>query len=241
MKKISLYLLIVLIVGACTPKTAKKSSSTILENKDATTILADYIKAVGGQEKIKTVKSMKTVMQGDTPMGRMMMTTIQAMPDRFALMVGANGATIQKIVIKGKKGMMSGMAGTKELTTNEVEEYQDQIIPFSEAHYTEMGYTIKNVGIEDIDGKKAYKLQVIDTKGNESWEYYDTETALKVRRYQEKEGKKITYDFSNYQEVDGLKFPYTVTAKGIMPMMTITLEVTKLEVNGTISDAIFTF
>lgn len=214
----------------------------IPEGMTAEKVIEDYINAIGGKKRISEVKSVKTVMTGDTQMGQMMMTNIQSKPDKFAMMIGANGMTIQKIVVDGNKGKMSGMGGSKDITAEEIEEYKDQAIPFSEAMYTEMGYTLELKGIENIDGIKAYKLSVTDRTGSEAFEYYDMSTGLKIRTLQTTEAgdQSITniYDFADYKEVDGIKFPHTTTATGMMPMP-LTLKVKSIEVNGEISSEIF--
>ena len=106
----------------------------------AAKVLEDYINAIGGKKKVSAVKSTKTVMTGDTQMGQMMMTTVTVAPDRFAMMIGASGMTIQLILVDGNKGKMNGMGGSRDISREEIEDYKDQATPFIETKYAEMGY-----------------------------------------------------------------------------------------------------
>lgn len=206
-------------------------------------VIEDYLNAIGGMKKLDGVKSVKTVMTGDTQMGQMMMTTVQQMPDKFALMVGANGMTIQQIVVNGDKGKMGGMGGNKELTAEEIEEYKNQATPFNERLYMTDAYDLELKGIESINGTKAYKILVTEKGGDKATEYYDTTTGLKIRTIQTNDAgdgnvQTAIYDLADYKEVSGIKMPHTTTATGVMPMA-LTLKAKSIEINGEIEEAIF--
>ncbi len=205
-------------------------------------VLEDYINAIGGKKKLSAVKSTKTVMTGDTQMGQMMMTTVTVAPDRFAMMIGASGMTIQQIVVDGNKGKMNGMGGSRDISPEEIEDYKDQATPFIETVYAEMGYKTELQGIENLNGVKCYVIVITDPKGQAKTEYFDMSNGLKIRTVQTvgegAEAQTSIYDYADYKEVSGIKMPHTTTATGMMPMP-LTLKAKSIEINGTIEEAIF--
>ena len=205
-------------------------------------VLEDYVNAIGGKKKLNAVNSVKSVMTGDTPRGQMSMTTVTVAPDKFAMMIGASGMTIQQIVVDGNKGKMSGMGGSRDISPEEIEDYKDQATPFIETKYPEMGYKVVLQEIESLNGTQCYVLDISDPKGQKKTEYFDMSNGLKIRTVQTTgegaEAQTSIYDYADYKEVSGIKMPHTTTATGMMPMP-LTLKAKSIEINGTIEEAIF--
>jgi len=97
-------------------------------------------------------------------------------------------------------------------------------------------------GTEKIDGKDTHKLVIIAPGGSKKTVYFDANTGLKVRRVevQEAQGKTmvLSYDFGDYKEVSGIKYPHSLTISGVMPMP-LKMESSKFEINKPIDPAIF--
>ena len=220
----------------------KELTSMMPVGMTAEKVLEDYINAIGGKKKISGVKSIKSVMTGDTQMGQIMMTTVTVAPDKFAMMIGAGGMTIQQIVVDGNKGKMNGMGGSKDIPAEEIEDYKDQATPFIETKYAEMGYKIELKEVEALNGKQCYVILITDPKGQAKTEYFDMANGLKTRTVQTvgegAEAQTSIYDYADYKAVSGIKMPHTTTATGMMPMP-LTLKAKSIEINGTIEDAIF--
>ena len=64
------------------------------------------------------------------------------------------------------------------------------------------------------------------------------QTSLKIREVKTQMGNTETMDFAEYTEIEGIKFPYSQTITGSMPMP-LKLEVKNIEVNKPIDAAIF--
>lgn len=205
-------------------------------------VLENYINAIGGKKKISGVKSIKSVLTGDTQMGQMSMTTVTVAPDKFAMMIGAGGMTIQQIVVDGNKGKTSGMGGSKDIPAEEIADYKDQATPFIEMKYAEMGYKTELKEVENLNGKQCYVIVITDPKGQAKTEYFDMSNGLKIRTVQTvgtgPEVQTSIYDYADYKAVDGIKMPHTTTATGMMPMP-LTLKAKSIQINGTIEEAIF--
>lgn len=77
---------------------------------------------------------------------------------------------------------------------------------FPERFYEE-GVKTELKGIEMIEGKKAYKVQVEYPSGAKKTHYFDMETSLKVREIEDKKGTLVTNDITSYKEVNGVQVP----------------------------------
>ena len=101
-----------------------------------------------------------------------------------------------------------------------------------------MGYKVELKGIESVEGKDAYRVDLESPAGRKMTEYYDVESNLKVRSIITESGTTITQDYMDYKEVDGIKMPHKLKTAGAMPFP-ITLEVVSVEINKGIDDAVF--
>src|SRR5690606_26804660 len=95
----------------------------------------------------------------------------------------------------------------------------------------------KVMGIEPVNGKDAYAVALSE----DITAYYDVETGLKVQSVktisQGPQTMQVPTGFSDYQEVKGVKFPYTISQS--FGPQTIEFKVSSYEVNEGVSDADF--
>ena len=109
--------------------------------------------------------------------------------------------------------------------------------------YKAKGTTIQLVGTEPINGKPAYHLKITKKSGLVQHYYLDVESGLEVRtasEVEQQDGAKstMTTDLSNYQAVDGLMMPFTMTQSlNGTPVAEITIS--KWEVNIPVDDDLF--
>ena len=213
-----------------------QASSTEMMN-DPATIIANYIKAVGGEEKVKSVKNasmtaeanfqgqvieIKTI--ADSENGRMMQST------------ALGGNVMQKTLLVDGKGQMITMGQVQELPEETVALLKPQTYVFPEQYYESMGFKLAYVGLESIDGQEVHNLQITAPNGLMNNEFYSVASGLKIRTSSAATGD-ITY--SNYQPVDGVLFPMVLTIKN--PMLPVALEAKMITVkfNQTLSDSDF--
>ncbi len=146
--------------------------------------------------------------------------------------------------------MKAELADSEE-TENKKRESQD--FPNAYLDYNDKGYTIELIGKETVDGVECYKIMI--TKGTElvdgeekpkvQYDYFDAETFAHLRSEMTMSsgpaaGTVITTTLSDYQEVDGLYFPFSIeTSYGEMGSQTIELE--EIELNPEVEDEIFAF
>ena len=125
-----------------------------------------YIKAIGGKavEKVKDLtKEYTTKVQGMDAT----MTEYNKVPNKYAMEMKMGEMLLQKLVFDGERGKVSGMGGEKELIDTDLDEVRGSAYAFPELHYAEMEQVAKLMGIVDIDGAKAYRLNVKTLAGGQ--------------------------------------------------------------------------
>jgi len=101
------------------------------------------------------------------------------------------------------------------------------------AHATENGHEVELLGVEQINGADAYKLQVTRKTGGVQTLYVDTETFY-ISRVESIEGDA---DFLDYRLIDGHPVPQVIQMVAAMGEQTIYVD--EVEFNVEIDDAAF--
>lgn len=205
------------------------------------TVIADYVKTIGGAKALMKVKDVSTKMNTKFQGMDISITTSQKAPNKYAMAVKMGEMVIQKEVYDGKVGKQQSMQGKKDLEGESLEDIKAQAILNLEMNYEKLGYKLSLKGIEAINGKDAYIMEVISPKGKKSMEWYDVESKLKVRTTQttttEMGPVTNTTDILEYKDVDGVKFPSVISITGAMSMK---LTAETIKVNKGVADSEFT-
>jgi len=106
-----------------------------------------------------------------------------------------------------------------------------------ELNMEKLGYSMKIVGAENVDGEKAYKLEVKDSQGNTKYEFFSADSGLKLKTIAQQQGMSVTTLYKNYTEVEGIKYPYSAITK--MGPQEMPLTITELSVNKGVDDSVF--
>lgn len=191
-------------------------SFPVPEGVTAESVINDYIKAIGGKEKLDAVKDMSIMMTASIsgmPM-EAQAKTLKKRPNLFLTeMTVAGFGTVQKAYFDGKKAETSGMQGSSVLEGEELEEVKKQYAFFSETNYLSNGYKLNLTSINMVDGEKAYTLEV-DKNGEVQTEYYSVETGLKLREeatVETPEGElTVSQSYSDYRDIDGVMIPFQI-------------------------------
>jgi predicted Zn-dependent peptidase len=204
----------------------------------AETILADYITAIGGEDRLRKVKSVKTEMMANMGGMAIQMTSFNQAPNQMCMEVAMNGNTMQRVVFDGEKGQIVAMGQAQDMPEEMESEIKAAGQIFPELFYKETGVKADLSGIEKINSKNAYKMIIELPTGKKKTVFFDMQTSLKIREVKTQMGNTETMDFAEYTEIEGIKFPYSQTITGSMPMP-LKLEVKNIEVNKPIDAAIF--
>ncbi len=206
----------------------------------ADAVLDKYLATVGGKDKLRTMQDMTVSATADIQGRTMEMETKLKMPNKYkqvSYMMGneAGGTTYDGTTLSRS---MRGQQTTKEGKEAFMEFLQSH--PFPELYYDTLGIEKKLVGVEKLDDKDVYKVQF--TAGGKDWyDYFDTQTGLKVKRSATNESPrgKVETDirFGNYKEVNGIKFPFTRSQK--LGQFEMTMETQSIKLNKGIDDKQF--
>lgn len=208
----------------------------IVEN-DPATIIANYIKAVGGEAKVKAIRNASMTAEANFQGQIIEIRTIADSENtRMMQSTSVGGNVMQKTLLVNGSGQMIMMGQVQELPEETAAMLKPQTYVFPEQFYQDMGFTLEFLSTEEIEGQQVNKLGITAPNGMVTNEYYSVESGLKIKTSSAAAGD-ISY--SDYQEVDGVMFPMMLTIKN--PTLPVALEAKMISVkfNETLSDSDF--
>ncbi len=224
-------------------KTAEKTEKPVYDaavpdGVTANSILKKYIEAIGGADKVNAISSLKLVYEGEA-MGSKIKIEEKRTADKFAQTTFMNDNAMMGVVAKGDELYMKQGTNKMPLPADMKEDMMSVLGIFPEQAFLANGIA-KLAGIESVDGKEAYKIDVAGKVMQSSF-FYDVETGLKV-----KETSVVTMNgqtqnqssmLKDYQEVDGIKFP-SIKTQNFGPQE-VEIKLLEAVINTGISEADF--
>ena len=206
-------------------------------------VLDKYITAIGGKEALGKVTDVTTSMSSEGQMGTIMITRKQKLPNKFSMVINANGMEVMKQTGDGTKVVAGGMQGSNTLEGAAAQQMIAMNVIFPELHYAENGIKSTLVGPEKVDGKDTYKLSHATADGSAVWtDNFDATTGLKVQSASTTKSQRgemtMTSVYTDYKEVNGIKYPMTITQQSPRGPMTMTVDNVKF--NKGLKDSDFT-
>lgn len=201
------------------PVKAAATQSTLSSKQ----VIDNYIKALGGKEKLEAVKSSITDNTLSVQGMEISMTT-KKMGNKFRSEQSMMGQKMVQ-VFDGEKGYMDQMGQKMDIPADKLPELKKSKV------IDALGYdaaNFKTVNVEKVDGKD-YNVLTSD-KGSF---YFDAATGL-LYKTDAKEGKAIV---KSYMTVDGIQFPAEIEAEG--NGQKVTIKTTKVVLNSGVTDADF--
>lgn len=183
--------------------------SVLPEGVNASSVINAYFEAIGGKDKVISVKSKKEIatasMQGMTLEIESKKTNTQ----QSFLAVKMMGNVMQKQVVNKTEGYNEAQGQRMPMDATALAKALPDTAVFAELVLDPAQVSL--AGIVDVDGTKAYEIKVNDSKSF----FYSVESGLKIKisETQEMQGNTITQEtmIGNYKTVDGILFPHTVT------------------------------
>lgn len=212
----------------------------------ATAILNKYIDAIGGADKLKAVKDMTVLEEGEVAGTSLEFTMKHKQPDKALVQVFIPVAnlTAMKMVMNGNNITMSNAGKDLPLSATDKMIIKDKYLLFPELNFASPDYNAKlEVApvMEDVNGSPAYVVNIAAPSGALFRNYYDAKTGLKVRGVslagQEGGGGESSIDYSDYREVNGIKLPFKIATN--MGGYNSNLQLKKATMNDGLSDDIF--
>ncbi|SFE41244.1 LolA-like protein [Spirosoma endophyticum] len=206
-------------------------------------VMDKYIAAIGGKEALMKVTDMTTSMSSDMNGNAIIVTRKQKLPNKFSMVINANGMEVMKQTGDGSTVVMGGMQGSRTLEGPAAQQMTVMNTLFPELHYAENGVKTTLVGPEKVDGKDTYKLSHMTADGATTWtDNFDVATGLKVQSVvtnKSPQGEMTsTMVYSDYKDTGGIKFPMTINQQS--PRGPMTMSVDNVKVNKGLKDSDFT-
>ncbi|MDG2194247.1 MAG: outer membrane lipoprotein-sorting protein [Polaribacter sp.] len=245
MKK--LVLVIVAVIGSLT-----------LHAQTVDEILSTYFENIGGEENFRKIKGVKMTAKVNQQGMEIPLEIIQMSNGKQMTVINFQGKEIKQGVFDGETlwshnfMTMKAEKSDAEATANMKLEANDFPDPFLD--YKKKGYAVELLGKETIDGAETFKVKLtkkpvtIDGKkeDNVSFYFFDMENYVPIAMQSEiksgpGKGMISMVTMSDYQEVEGMYFPFSMTqgVKGQPGGQPITI--TKIELNPDVKDGLFTF
>ena len=195
-----------------------------LGDMTAEAVIARYLEALGGREKLEAVEAMRMKAEATVQGVSVQMDNITTQDGRLrAEQITPMGTMTQ--LYDGEKGYVVTPQGQQELTGPELDMMQEEAILFAPLRYQDEGFTAELTGTEDVQEAPVYVVKVTYPSGNVQTEYYDQETGLLVK---EDNAQGSVY-FKDYAEQDGIQYPQQIVAE--TPMGNLEFNVTDYEID----------
>ncbi|MCG8802558.1 M16 family metallopeptidase [Tenacibaculum finnmarkense] len=213
--------------------TAKPAMSLpVPKGVTSTSVIDNYFKAIGGKDKIASVKTLKTTSEAKVQGMQLTLVQKSAAPNKTSTIVSMAGNVMQKEVFDGTNGYQEARGQKKQLKGKELEDAKNNAAPFADSAYK--NGTLSR--IEPINGKNAYVIMF-----GKKEIFYDVKSGLKVKEVSVAKGPqgevKVPLEFSDYKEVNGIKFPHLVIQS--MGPMKMNFKLKEVKINEGVSNADF--
>ena len=232
--------------------------SNAQESTDSVDMIIDnYIENIGGVEAWEAVEGVKMSAEVDAQ-GMTIPIDIYQMMDGRAItkftyqgMEIVQGAFDGEIMWSTNFMSMAAEKAESEETENKKRTVVAGMNPY--INYGDKGYTVEYMGEEAVDGVDCYKIKM--TKGqllvdgeeidDISYTYFDIETFVPIKEETEvhsgqMKGETAITIYSDYEEVDGLYFAFSITQKS-KDSDGQTIEFDEIELNPELDDDFFKF
>ncbi|UQD57626.1 outer membrane lipoprotein-sorting protein [Flavobacterium sp. K5-23] len=220
--------------------------------QSADEVIAKYFTTIGGVEKLKPLKGIKMDMSIDAQGMEIPVEMVQLAGGKMYVKLSLQGKEITQMASDGKTIWSTNFMTMKaeksdaETTANALLSNND--FPDALLDYKAKGYAAEFVGKETKEGTECFKLKFtkkpVTINGvkmdDVSYYYFDTENYLPIVTETEikagpMKGQKAVSTMSDYQEVDGIYFPFSMNMGGQ------TMKIKKITLNPTVAETSFAF
>jgi hypothetical protein len=226
-------------------------ATTSVFAQTADEIISNYITTIGGAEKLKALKGVKMEMTLNQGM-EIPMEIVQLAGGKMSMKFNIQGKEITQLASNGVTvwstnfNSMKAEKADTETTANAILSNED--FPDAMLDYKAKGYSAEYIGKETKEGTECFKVKFtkkpITVDGlkveDVTYYYFDTENSLPILTETEikqgpQKGQKSISTMSDYQEVDGIYFPYAMTMFGTP------IKVKKITLNPVVEASSFEF
>lgn len=206
-------------------------------------VIETYIDSIGGRENILKITDRTTILKGTLLPNKIEieMSIYQKVPNLY-LQKTQTGGVAQKVIFDGQKGFLIYDNDKSEITGEELQKLKYEATFGLLLGLDAYGVKVNLLGTEEINSKKAYKLEMVFPSGEKWIQYYNPETGLKVKEEKSMKSSKSVFTqetfYSDYREVDGVKYPFTIEQS--LGRQKFIFNVDTIKVNSGLSERNFT-
>lgn len=214
-------------------------------NVTADDVMKKYINAIGGEAVVSQLKDVAIVMEGSFQGQKLTLSSLKKAPNKLKQAISMSGMVLQKKVFNGTGGYEEAQGQRKTLEGDDIKSAQEEADLQADLHADKYGIKRSLKGIEKVNDKDAYKVEVL--QGDEkTFEYYEVATGYLVKKVETApmpDGSSVSLatEMGDYQEVpgsNGYKIPFSIKIP-LGPGMNLDAKVVSAAVNKGISDTEF--
>ncbi len=231
------------------PLTTTASASITLGDKDhdakAIKVIEASIEALGGTEKLESIKSQKITGTISVPMAGIsgVVEAYTSMPGKFLFKIDISGmGTTLQGLNEGIAWSSDPMGGPRILPPEEAQDIIKEADLHKALNFRKNNKVIEYLEETEFEGQAAHKIRMVDNNGTESTEYYSVETGLVLGSENEVDSPmgKITTTtlLKDYKKLGGYLQPTTMIQK--MGPTEILFTFDSAEYNN-VDDSVFAF
>jgi len=246
MKKYSILLAIVLMSGWAS-----------LQAQTADEILNTYFENTGGVDAWRAVEGMRMKAKVNQGGMEIPLEIVRMKDGRQMTSITFQGLELKQGVFDGEvlwgTNMMTQKAEKSDAEATEMMKKEMNDFPDPFLDYQDKGYTVELMGKEDFNGTETFKIKLvkepITVDGEEvqdvSYYFFETENFVPIAIHSEikqgqAKGMMSEITFSDYQEVEGLYMPFTMS-QGVKGQGGQPVTMDSIELNPEVSDSDFAF
>lgn len=233
------------------------SASAQIKAQTADEIISTYFENIGGAQNFENLEGLKFTASINQQGMVIPIEITQLKNGKQMTVITFQGKEIKQGVFNGETlwstNFMTQTAekSDQETTDNQKLDMNDFPDPF--LNYKEKGYTVELMGKEAVDGTDAFKIKLTkEPKTSDgikeddiTYYFFDTDSYIPLMAESEiksgaAKGQTVQIKFSDYQEVDGLYFPFSFS-QGLKDQQGTTFTITKVEFNPKVDDSEFEF
>ena len=246
MKKYSILLAIVLMSGWAT-----------LHAQTADEIINNYFENTGGVDAWRAVEGMRMKAKVNQGGMEIPLEIVRLKDGRQMTSVTFQGLELKQGVFDGEvlwgTNMMTQKAEKSDAEATEMMKKEMNDFPDPFLDYQDKGYTVELMGKEDFNGTETFKIKLVkepvtvdgEEVQNVSYYFFETENFVPIAIHSEikqgqAKGMMSEITFSDYQEVEGLYMPFTMS-QGVKGQGGQPVTMDSIELNPEVSDSDFAF
>ncbi|WP_299153353.1 pitrilysin family protein [uncultured Christiangramia sp.] len=214
-------------------KTEKPEQKQVDADMSVDKVYNKYIEAIGGREAVEGIETVKMIASANVQGRELGLDMTRTAAGKLSQEVTMGGQVVSKQVFNGETGFVMQMGQKMPYNEDQIKAAKTDANAFPELTVGDA----KIEGIEQVDGKDAYVVSADETTKN----YYAVDSGLKVQSVktvsQGGQTMSIPTGYGDYQEVKGVKFPFTISQS--MGPQSFEFKVSEIMVNEGVEDADF--